>query len=118
MKKILNQQGSLLLEILLAVTIGAIIIGAVSGLVYVSSKSGQISGAKSSAISLAEEGLEAMQSISEADWHKIYLPPAGSGDPDTDKGDANPYYIYKHNTIVFHFNFFIPVNFTIISLKL
>ncbi|MDP3057808.1 MAG: hypothetical protein Q8N37_04840 [bacterium] len=95
MEKILNQKGALLLEILLAVLVGATIIGAVSGLVYVSQKSGQNSGAKSSAISLAEEGFEAMQSISEADWHNIYLPPTGSGDPDTDKGMAKPYYVYK-----------------------
>lgn len=98
MKKNLNQKGSLLLEILLAVAVGAIIIGAVAGLVYVSSKSGQNSGAKSSAISLAEEGLEAMQSISETDWHKIYLPPTGSGDPDADKGNTIPYYIYRDGT--------------------
>lgn len=96
MEKILNQKGSLLLEILLAAAVGAIIIGAVAGLVYVSSKSGQNAGAKSAAISLAEEGMEAMQSISEADWHKIYFPPDGSGDPNTDKGDAMPYYIYKN----------------------
>ncbi len=95
MEKIFNQKGALLLEMLLAILIGAIIIGAVSGLVFVSLKSGQSSGQKSAAIFLAEEGLEAMQSISEADWHNIYLPPAGSGDPDSDKGEAKPYYIYK-----------------------
>lgn len=99
MEKIFNQKGSLLLEILLAVAIGAIIIGAVSGLVYVSSKSGQVSGAKSSAVFLAEEGLEAMQSISEANWHDIYLPPTGAGDPDADKGNTNPYYIYKDGNL-------------------
>ncbi len=98
MKKIFNQKGALLIEILLAVLIGAIIIGAVSGLVYVSSKSGQNSGAKSAALALAEEGLEAMQSISETNWHSIYLPPDGAGDADTDKGDANPYYIYKNGS--------------------
>lgn len=90
MKNFFNQKGSLLLEILLAVAVGAIIIGAVAGLVYVSSRSGQVSGAKSSAISLAEEGLEAMQSISETDWHNIYLPPS----PGT-KGFATEYYVYN-----------------------
>lgn len=98
MEKIFNQKGSLLLEILLAVAIGAIIIGAVSGLVYVSLKSGQNSGAKSAAISLAEEGLEAMQSIGEADWHKVYLPPNGEGDPNSSKGTGNPYYICKEGS--------------------
>lgn len=98
MKNIFNQKGALLMEILLAVTIGAIIIGAVAGLVYVSSKSGQQSGAKSAAISLAEEGLEAIQSIGESDWHDIYLPPSGLGDFQSDKGALKPYYVYKNGS--------------------
>lgn len=93
-KKIFNQKGALLIEILLAVTVGAMIIGAVSGLVYVSSKSGQNSGAKSASIALAEEALEAMQSISETDWHSVYLPP--TGDSNSGKGDAKDYFLYKN----------------------
>lgn len=96
-KNLSNQQGSLLIEILLAVAIAAIIIGGVSVLISVSLKSGQISGEKSAALGLAEEGLEAMKVIGESDWHNIYLPPDGLGDPDTGKGEveANAYYVYK-----------------------
>lgn len=94
-----GQQGSLLLEILLAVMIAAIIIGAVASLTYVGSKSGQIAGAKNAAVALAEEGMEAMQSISEISWHNVYLPPSGSGNADSDKGDLKPYYVYKNGSV-------------------
>lgn len=96
-QKLSNQQGYLLVEILLALAIVSAIIGSVSALIAVSLKSGQVSGQKSSAIGLAEEGLEAMRVISETDWNDIYLPPDGTGDPDTDKGEieANAYYVYK-----------------------
>jgi len=96
-KNLSNQRGSLLIEILLAVAIAAIIIGGVSALISVSLKSGQISGEKSAALGLAEEGLEAMKVIGETDWHNIYLPPDGTGDPDISKGEteANAYYVYK-----------------------
>jgi hypothetical protein len=90
-----NQRGSLLVEILLAILIAGAIIGAVSGLVFTSQKSGQTSGIKNSAVALAQEGFEAAGSISETDWHNIYLPPDGTGDPINDKGGANPYYVYK-----------------------
>lgn len=97
-QKILNdRKGSLLLEILLALAIVSVIIGSVSTLIMVSLKSGQVSGQKSSAIGLAEEGLEAMRVMSEIDWNDIYLPPDGTGDPYTGKGEieANTYYVYK-----------------------
>lgn len=97
MKNILNQKGQMLIEILLAVLIAAIVIGAASSLGYVGLKSGQSSGAKSSAVALVQEGLEAMQAIAETDWHNIYLPPTGSG-LSTDKGESFPYYVYKNGT--------------------
>lgn len=85
------------METLLAILVASIIIGGVAGLIFVSSKSGQNSSAKNKAISLAQEGMEAMQSIAGANWHKIYFPPDGAGNPDTDKGEseANTYYVYK-----------------------
>ncbi len=96
-KNLSNRRGSLLIEILLAVAVAAIIIGGVSALVSVSLKSGQVSGEKSAASGLAEEGLEAMKVIAEGDWHNIYLPPDGLGNPDTSKGETEPnaYYVYK-----------------------
>lgn len=92
-----NQRGYLLIEILLALAIMSAIIGSVSALIAVSLKSGQISGEKSAALGLAEEGLEAMKVIGESDWNDIYLPPDGTGDPNTGKGEieANAYYVYK-----------------------
>lgn len=90
MKKNLDQKGALLIEILLAILIASVVIGVVAGLVLVSSKSGQNSSARNKAISLAQEGMEAMQSIADADWHKIYSPPT----PGT-KGDAAEYYVYN-----------------------
>jgi len=92
-----NQKGQMLIEILLAVLIAAIVIGAASSLGYVGLKSGQSSGAKSAAVALAQEGLEAMQAIAESDWHNVYLPPDGSGNSG-DKGETHPYYIYKDGT--------------------
>lgn len=96
-----NQKGQMLIEILLAVLIAAIVIGAASSLGYVGLKSGQSSGAKSSAVALAQEGLEAMQAIAESDWHNIYLPPDGMSGNENNKGDTNPdyrYYVYKNGT--------------------
>ncbi len=97
MKNIFNQKGALLLEILLAILIAAIVIGAASSLGYVGLRSGQSSGAKSAAVALAQEGLEAMQAIAESDWHSVYLPPNGSG-LSTNKGASFSYYVYKNGT--------------------
>ncbi len=91
----MNQKGQMLIEILLAVLIAAIVIGAASSLGYVGLKSGQSSGAKSAAVSLAQEGLEAIQAIAESDWHNIYLPPDGSGSS-SNKGESYSYYVYKN----------------------
>lgn len=85
----LNQQGQLFIEILLAITIAALVIGAFATAVVVSLKSGKISGDRSVAVALASEGLEAAQSIADNDWHKIYYPPFGKG---------NPNYLEKNGT--------------------
>lgn len=91
----LNQKGQFLLEILVAVLIAALIIGAASGLMMVSLRSGQNAGEKNSALLLAQEGLEAIESIRDASWHNIYLPPDGNGNF-ADKGNAFPYYVRKN----------------------
>lgn len=101
MKKNTLQQGQVLIEILLAILIAAAIIGAVSGLIFTGQKSGQNSGLKSSAISLVQEGFEAIQTIGESGWHNIYMPPIGASDPITSKSDYAPdnvYYIYKNGS--------------------
>lgn len=92
-----NQNGQVLIEILLAILIAVTIIGAVSNLLFANLKSGKISGAKNTALSLAQEGLEAMETIRDNDWHNIYFPPDGNGDS-TDKGNGFPYYLYNNGS--------------------
>lgn len=92
-----NQNGQVLIEILLAILIAVAIIGAVSNLLFANLKSGKISGAKNVALSLAKEGLEAMETIRDNDWHNIYLPPDGNGNS-TDKGNDFPYYLYSDSS--------------------
>jgi len=97
MKIVMNQKGQLLIEILLAILVAVLLVGAASNLIFLSLKGGQVSGSKNVAISLAREGIEAIESIRDSSWHNIYLPPDGTGDAVTDKGDdpANVYYIFK-----------------------
>lgn len=81
------------MEILLAILVAVIVIGAASNLILLSLKGGQNSGTKNVAISLAKEGLEAIESIRDSSWHNIYLPPSGiAGNPKEDLAD---YYISK-----------------------
>lgn len=93
-RAITNQNGQVLIEILLAILIAVAIIGAVSNLLFANLKSGKISGARNVALSLAKEGLEAMEIIKDNDWHNIYLPPDGNGNY-ADKGNGFPYYLYS-----------------------
>ena len=91
MKIVLNNNGQILLEIILATLIGTIIIGAAASLIVVNQKSSQLSEQKITAIFLAQEGVESLKSINENNWHWIFLPPDGAGDKDISKGDANIY---------------------------
>jgi len=86
-----NQKGQLLIEILLAILIGSLIIGSAANLIVISQKSDFISGEKNIAVLLAQEGIEAVESIKNNSWHNIYLPPDGTGDAIVGKGDANIY---------------------------
>ena len=90
MKK-LNQKGQLLIEILLAILIGSLIMGSTASLIVISQKSDFISGEKNIAVLLAQEGVEAVESIKNNFWHNIYLPPDGTGDAVSSKGDTNIY---------------------------
>ncbi len=90
-----DQKGQLLLEILVAILIAALVIGAVSGLTLVSLRSGKSAGEKNTALLLAQEGLEVIESVRDASWHNIYLPPDGSGDA-VSKGSVFPCYIRKN----------------------
>jgi len=55
-------------------------------------KSGKVSGTKNIALSLAQEGLEAMETIRDNGWHNIYFPPDGNG-ASVNKGNDFPYYL-------------------------
>ncbi len=91
MKIVLNNSGQILIEIILAVLIGTIIIGAAASLIVANQRSSQISEQKNTAVFLAQEGAESLKSIVENNWHWIFLPPDGAGDKDASKGDGNNY---------------------------
>jgi hypothetical protein len=91
MKIILNNNGQILIEIILATLIGAMIIGVAASLIVANQKSSQISAQRSTAVFLAQEGAESLKSITENNWHSIFLPPDGAGDKDSSKGDGNNY---------------------------
>lgn len=94
MKNILsNQKGQLLIEILIAIAVVALIIGATSNLFLVNLKNSRSSEGRNDALLMAQEGMEAMQAVAEKDWHNIYLPPSCAGNEITDKGDPNIYCI-------------------------
>lgn len=99
MEEFFNQKGQMLIEMLLAILIAAVIIGGVISLMSGNSQSGKISGTKSAAVALAQEGLEAMEAIRDTTngWHNIYLPPDGNGSAGN-KGDSYPYYAYKNGS--------------------
>lgn len=91
MKIVLNNNGQILIEIILATLIGTMIIGAAASLIVASQKSSQISEQKNTAVLLAQEAVESLKSIVENNWHWIFLPPDGAGDKDASKGDGNNY---------------------------
>jgi type II secretory pathway pseudopilin PulG len=91
MKIALNNNGQILIEIILAILIGTMIIGAAASLIVANQKSSQASGQRDAAIFLAQEGIESLKSITENNWHSIFLPPDGAGDKDASKGDGNNY---------------------------
>lgn len=83
-----------MIEILIAILIIALVIGATSDIFMVSLRSGKISEKKNTAISLAQEGLTALEAIQDSSWHNIYFPPDGNGGS-SDKGDAFLYYVHN-----------------------
>jgi len=91
MKIALNNNGQILIEIILATLIGTMIIGAAASLIVANQKSSQISEQRNTAVFLAQEGVESLKSITENNWHWIFLPPDGAGDKDISKGDGNNY---------------------------
>lgn len=91
MKIVLNNNGQILIEIILATLIGTMIIGAAASLIVANQKSSQISEQRNTAVFLAQEAVESLKSITENNWHWIFLPPDGAGDKDASKGNGNNY---------------------------
>lgn len=87
---ILDSKGQLLIEMLVAITVAAIIIVGISNLYFVNMEAGKFTEKRSDVLMLAQEGMEAINSISSTSWHSIYLPPDGNGNKDN-KGDSFPY---------------------------
>ena len=67
-----QKRGALLLELLIAISILAIILSVGTQAVYVSLQSGKISGERDVAMGLASEALEAVRGTSEEKWQNIF----------------------------------------------
>ena len=92
MKLLSNNQGQLLIEVLLAITALVIIVALSAQIFVVSSQSAKLSSEKNAAQGLVEETLEVLRGIQTEKWHEIYKPPDGTGNPMTAKGSANHYH--------------------------
>lgn len=67
-----QKRGALLLELLIAISILAVILSVASQAMYVSLQSGKVSGESDVAVGLASEALEATRNIAEEKWQNIY----------------------------------------------
>lgn len=67
-----QNKGSLLLELLIVISILAIILTVGAQAVYVSMQSGKVSGERDVAIGLANEALEAVRAVADEKWQNIY----------------------------------------------
>lgn len=70
--KIKKNSGALLFELLIVISLIAIILSFSAGAIYLSMRSNKITGDKDTASSLATEALEAARSVAEEDWQNIY----------------------------------------------
>jgi type II secretory pathway pseudopilin PulG len=71
-KKLKTQNGSLLLELLIVISLIAIIVSVSANATFLSMKSNKASGNRDNASALASETLEATRSVIEEDWQNIY----------------------------------------------
>ena len=67
-----GQKGALLLELLVVIALLAVILSVGAQAVYVSLRSGKVSGERDVAVGLASETLEAVRSTAEEKWQNIY----------------------------------------------
>ncbi|MDD5152387.1 MAG: hypothetical protein PHS95_00070 [Candidatus Pacebacteria bacterium] len=73
-----KQGGALLLEVLIAISLLAIILSIGAQAVFVGTQSGKISGERDVAIGLSEEASEAVRGVTEEKWSNIYTLTKGS----------------------------------------
>lgn len=70
--RVKTQKGSLLLELLIVISLIAIIVSVSANATFLSMKSNKASGNRDNASALASEALEAARSVIEEDWQNIY----------------------------------------------
>ena len=83
--------GQSLIEILVAMGIGVILIGGVTALISVNTKSSMESKMNQAASSLTQEVIDGVRSKAEGDWNAFYALP---------KGSANAYYIASSTNVI------------------
>jgi type II secretory pathway pseudopilin PulG len=71
-KKVFRNKGGLLLELLIVVSLLALILSVGAQGVFVSLQSGKVSGERDTASKLATEGLEATRAVAEEKWQNIF----------------------------------------------
>lgn len=92
------KKGQLLLEILFAITIGAVVLSLGAGLVYVGLRGSDISSERGVALGVMDEMTDAIKLVAFENWESVYFPPetdGSKGDDADDKGTGVKYYTRK-----------------------
>ncbi|OHB22637.1 MAG: hypothetical protein A2939_04485 [Parcubacteria group bacterium RIFCSPLOWO2_01_FULL_48_18] len=93
-----GMNGSILLEIIIALAVIVLLVGVGSQLMSVGVRTTRVSKDRAAAVRLTQEATEALRAIifsndaGSQGWNRMYLPPDGTGDASTSKGILNPYY--------------------------
>jgi len=90
----INNQGQALIEILIGLFVAGILITAATAAVVVTLRSNLESKNFQAASSLNQELIDDTKTVSEADWHNIYIPPGNN------KGSNTQYYVAASGTIL------------------
>jgi type II secretory pathway pseudopilin PulG len=70
--KIKKNKGALLLELLIVISVLAIVLSIGANAIYLSGRSNKSSGERDVASALASEALESVRAVADEDWHNIY----------------------------------------------
>ena len=95
----MNKNGQILTELIIAIAITVVIAAIGAQLIGVSLYSAGSSEERQSVVRLAEEIFEALRAITQGNnassqgWNRLYLPPDGTGNPISSKGESNQYKI-------------------------